>query len=66
MALVDCPNEQQWVPPYTLAYNLFDFYMFGDFINSCAKAQIDDVVIEALEMVKDEYLNVNVAQWKYG
>lgn len=54
-------NEQQRILSYTLAYKLFGLLTFGEFINSCAKAQINGVVIEALEMVKDDYLDVDVA-----
>lgn len=59
-------NEQQLVLSYTLAYKLFGSYTFGDFINSCVKAHIDGAVIEALEMVNNDYLDINVGQLKYG
>lgn len=63
--LVDRLNEQQRVLPYTLVFKLFGSLTFDDFINACVKAQIDGAVTEALEMVKDDYLDVNVAQSKY-
>lgn len=59
-------NEQQHVLLYNMAYKLFASQTFRDFINLCAKAQIDNAVFEALEMVKKDYLEVNVAQSKYG
>lgn len=65
MVLVDRLNEQQWVFPYILTYKLFSSRTFGEFINSCMKAQIDGAVIEALKMVKDDYSDVNVAQSMY-
>lgn len=64
--LADRLNEQQCILPYTLIYKLFTSQNFGDFINACAKAQIDGAVMETLEMVKEDCPNVNVAQSKYG
>lgn len=49
-----------------MAFKLFGSLTFSDFINSNAKAQIDGVVTEALEMVKDDYSDVDVVESKYG
>lgn len=59
-------NEHHHILPYTLAFKLLGSFTFGDFINVCAKAQIDVAMTDALEMVKDNYPYVNVAQSKYG
>lgn len=64
--LADHLNEQQRVLSHTLAYKLISSCTFGDLINSCAKAHINKVVTEKLEMVKYDYPDVNVAQSKYG
>lgn len=58
-------NEQQYVFPYTMVYKLFRSQTFEDYIYSCTKAQIDSAVIEALQMVKEDYPCVSVAQSKY-
>lgn len=64
--MTDRLNEQQRVLPYTMVYKLFTSQIFGDFINSYAKAQIDSTVTKALEMVKEYYPKINVEQSKYG
>lgn len=59
-------NEQQRVLPYTLLYKLFTSLTFGEFMNKCAKAQLDGAMTEALEMVKEYFPEVDVPQAKYG
>lgn len=64
--LADRLNEQQRVIPYTLLYKLFTSLTFGEFLNNCVKAQIEGAMTEALEMVREDYPDVNMAQAKYG
>lgn len=64
--LADRLNEQQRVLPYTPLHKLFTLMTFGEFVNNCAKAQIEGAVTEALEMVNEDYPEVDIAQAKYG
>lgn len=61
MLLKDRINEQQQMLPYTLVYKLFLSSPFGDFINKCAALMVDGAITKALEMVKKDYSDVNVA-----
>lgn len=65
-ALADHLNEQQRVLPYTWLYKLFTSSTFGEFMNACVKAQIKGAVTEALEMIKEDFPEVDVLQAKYG
>lgn len=65
-SLADRLNEQQRVLPYALLYKVFSSVTFGELVNSCAHSQIFGAVMEALEMVKEDYLDVDVAQSRYG
>lgn len=59
--LVDRINEQERVLPYTFVYKLLVFSKFRDFINVYASSIVDGAFTEALEMVKEDYLDVNIA-----
>lgn len=63
--MADHLNEQRGLP-YTLLYKLFTSLSFGGFINACVKAQIEGAVTEGLEMVKEDFPEVDVLQAKYG
>lgn len=52
--LADRLNKQR-ILPFILAYKLFTFQTFGEFINSYAKAQIKGAVTNALEMVHEDF-----------
>lgn len=60
--LADRLHEQQRVLPYTLLYKFFTSSTFEEFVNACVKAQIEGTVIEALEMVKEDFPEVDVCR----
>lgn len=45
---------------------LFMSATFDDFIKKCSAIMVDAEIIKALEKVKSDYKDVNVAQQKYG
>lgn len=60
--LLDHLKAQQRGMTYMVIQKLFLFATFWEFINKCSATMVDAVITEALEKVKSDCQDVNVAQ----